>query len=210
MSAVCEICRGARFIRLPIYRSVGTAPDPNEMVAAAREYPCPECSVSVPESRIQAVSHQNMVTLEVAQDPRFVASVENNLAHRLLQTIIADSLIRYERSPDDTKTMAFTVRATIGVVSPKRVASMEERVAERQAEVAREVVDVAIAWIANWNSHYDGQFISKSQATASIKEALTKVLATSRARSSGGEPALPPEGSALDGMEVLDGRTGKG
>jgi hypothetical protein len=58
----CDICRGSRMIRLPVYhqlifRTPDTIPAPAE---SSREYPCPACGESVPVSTLTSarlVSH---------------------------------------------------------------------------------------------------------------------------------------------------------
>ena len=74
--------------------------------------------------------------------------------------------------------MSFGVRATLGVVSPSVVASMEQRIAQNQQAVAQEVAKEAAGLIATWNSRHYGPngYISKDQAISEVKAALSAVL----------------------------------
>ena len=68
--------------------------------------------------------------------------------------------------------------ATVGVVSLTRVASLERRVAERQEELAREVISEAAEQIRNWRSAYTGDegTIQKGQAVDFVNAALPAIL----------------------------------
>lgn len=75
--------------------------------------------------------------------------------------------------------------AVVGVISPVRVASMQERIEARQFEVADALADNAKARISRWGSDFHGDDgpIHKSQAMSAVTEALSslkKRLATTK------------------------------
>lgn len=179
--ANCEICRGNGRVRLPIFRSVmafsaSEMPDASE--EAYREYPCPECSDAVPIGRINALRDETFASSNYADDPKFTDHVKRALAHQLADYLMRYDYIGFERSPIDTIQMRFTMRATVGVVSKKVVATIEERTAQHQEALAREVMAEAGRQISNWESHYTGDEgrISKAQAIDSVRDSLRIVL----------------------------------
>lgn len=97
----------------------------------------------------------------------------------LVDKLLDEDLIQFELGPEDALNLTVAVRATIGVVSPRHVASLEERIAERQEAVAREVAEQGARNIRAWGRAYSGDEgnISKGQAVSSLWEALRAVLA---------------------------------
>lgn len=175
----CEICRGLQIIRLPVHRNLHVFSDftGNELSAStptSRTFPCPECSETVAHDRIAIVQHHSIVDTRYGSDPRFIEYVREEAATTLAHSILASNFIQFERGPDDILQMTFPTRATVGVVSPRHVATIEGRIIERQMEIAQEVVRATIAGITNWNSQYSGPegSISKDQATRQVREAL--------------------------------------
>lgn len=178
----CEVCRGRRAVRLRLYQrtpsitSAGRCPVPiNE---ASREYPCPECGDSIPISRLAVLTEAQLI------DSRDISSVGMQEACRaaaqaFVDKLLDEDLIQFELGPEDALNLTVAVRATIGVVSPRHVASLEERIAERQEAVAREVVEQGARNIRAWGRAYSGDEgnISKGQAVSSLWEALRAVLA---------------------------------
>lgn len=176
----CEICRGEGSIRLPIYRRMSLVADVPSISSAeetSRRYPCPECSETVPQDRIAVMSKHHLVQSGV-DDPDFMGHVRRHSAHELIDGLLHRKLISFERGRDDPYEMTFPIIATVGVVSPNVVATLEQRVAERQDEVAREVAAAAAAGIRIWGSHYTGDegSIHKAQAVDAVNEALKRVL----------------------------------
>lgn len=116
-------------------------------------------------------------------------------AHRLAGALLDRGLIRFERGPDDPMRVVTPFRATIGVVSPSRVATMEERVAERQEEFARQVVAEAETQIRAWGPSWLHKTHVLDEVGAALRQ-VRKRWAAWKAMAPGGiaEPAgLSPE-----------------
>lgn len=172
----CPVCRGARFVRLPLYHpATFTEVDsgPLGSCEAYREIACPDCTDQVPFNRLGVLKEVKAIeqtgTLEEAQ----IRGIPTRQAvHAMVDRIMRDGLMAVEKVPT---TRGYQLRCTLGVVAPHHVATFEERVAERQFEVANEVAEDAAREIEVWGSYYGQQTIHKSQALQSIAAALRKV-----------------------------------
>jgi hypothetical protein len=174
----CDICQGHGTIRLPLYRRVMafTAEPDVTMQESSRSYPCPECSDKVPFAQVGVVT--STVTIETRiSDPKYLEHVKHSAAMGLMDEIIRAGYVQIEVGPDDTREFRREYRVTLGVVSPKQVATLEERVAGRQTEVAHAVVKEAEHQINNWGSFYGHADILKRDATRMVREAIQAVLA---------------------------------
>jgi hypothetical protein len=153
--------------------------DDLKMTESSREYPCPECSAGdLPHERLMAVKISRDGPDHLANDPRFLEIMAGGMARALGDEMLKRHLIRFERSPVDQSTGRFEVKATIGVMAPGRVAKFEERVAERQFEVAEAIVVAAEEEVRNWGSYYRGRTggsVEKWQAIEWLQAALKKV-----------------------------------
>lgn len=176
----CEVCCGRGKIRVPVYGRV-MAFDPlaaETMTESSREYPCPECSEVVPVERLAVTAERRFIFSEPENDPQFMEAMKRQMAHALIDGLLEKDLVKFERGPTDTTQMRFEMRMTTAVVSPHQVATLQERVAEHQEALAREVMAEASRQISNWESHYTGTegHIQKAQAVDSVREALRTVL----------------------------------
>lgn len=175
----CEICQGRGTIRLPVYRRVVAAFDLSTCPAvdeSSRQYPCPECSEAVPFARIGVVGAIKEVDERIT-DPAYLDHVRHAAAHCLMDEIIKGGYLKVETAPPDTRDMRRAFRVSLGVVSQKQVASLEERIAKRQIEVAHEVVAEAEYQINNWGSYYGHSDILKRDATRMVRESIQAVVA---------------------------------
>ncbi len=175
MKRDCEICRGAGLIRLPLYRhaAVNYGQDgPVSIEESSRTYPCPECANTIPQERLAVLQSHTLVDSRI-NDPRFAQHVKSGAAHMLVDELLKNGFITFARGPDDNGQMAYPMVATIGVVSPKHVANLEDRIAERQAIIATELADEAVKQISNWGSFYSGPdygIITKSRAIELVRQ----------------------------------------
>ncbi len=176
----CEICNGRGTIRLPIYRRVSALAFSTEAIQdigeSSREYPCPECSEAVPFARVGVVGSITAMDTRI-DDPKYIDHVKNEAAHALVEEIIKGGYIKIERGPEDTQELRREFRVTLGVVSQRQVATLEERVASRQIEIAQQVASEAEAQINNWGSYYGHPDILKQDATRMVRESIKTVLA---------------------------------
>lgn len=182
----CDICNGRRTVRLPVYQSVVSGPidaDISTVVdQSSREYPCPECASDdrAPVTRLQALQGRMDVQEYLAGDVNFMRHAGRNLAARLGVDLFERGLIEIAKRTyaDEMGRNVLQVRATVAAFSPNTRIKLEQRVAERQLEVAAEVVDATIEEIANWGSFYHGRMggrVDASQAVQWLRDALKRV-----------------------------------
>ncbi|TIX28896.1 hypothetical protein [Mesorhizobium sp.] len=109
-----------------------------------------------------------------AGDPGYEEHVCNSLAHDLVDLILRSGHITFTKGEIDERLMTHEMSASLGVISAASVASMEERIAERQMEVAAKLVGAAAEEIRVWGRHYSGDegSISKGQAVDAVARAF--------------------------------------
>ena len=174
----CEICSGSGYIRLPLYRratAVSFEAMPPEIEETSRQYPCPECTPVVRLERVQAIKVEGFTSSQI-EDPAFIEHVRYGLAREVAAFLLKEGYIKFERGQIDTIQMRFATRATLGVVRPNAVDNLEQRIAERQSELAHEVVEEVERQINNWGSHYGHSEILKRDATWLAREAIGIVV----------------------------------
>lgn len=183
--ADCDICRGCGVIHLPIYRraeffDVNSSPVAGEI---SRSYPCPECANIIPQDRVAIVHHNSHIDSQIEGYPDVMRSVKRDMVCGLAVDLLDSGFIRFERGQTDYR-LRIPMRATVGVMSLKHVATLEQRIVDRQEELACEVISEAAKQIRIWGSHYSGDEgkISKGQAVDSVNAALTQVLARRSSR----------------------------
>lgn len=188
----CEICRGSGLVRLPIYRTASvTAFDNSAQIIeeSARNYPCPECADLVPQERLALVQYHSLVDARCT-DQEYIEAANNDAAHMLVGALLKGGFIRFEHGKKDARRLTFPVQATIGVVSTKHVATMEERIAERQDTFACEVIAEAALRINEWGSSAGTGAIYKTQAIDELSLALRRLLSKRKSH-----PHQPPKAS---------------
>jgi hypothetical protein len=185
----CPVCCGSRKVRLPWMKPMAPARYRAESVALMavekiyQDYPCPECAPSTNEDRVAILEFGATVAVPPDNDPRREEAIRREAAFHIVDRLLKDGFIsfREDRTGEDY-TLTYEVRGRLGVVSPAIVASMEERIAERQADVARQVAVQAAEEIRVWGSYYTGDEgpIHKGKAVEAVQKALDKVLAARR------------------------------
>lgn len=173
MRATCEICGGSERIRLPrrMPVSVVLTTVPAIVDDATKTYPCPECAPSIPEERLAIVRWHTMIDTRI-KDPQFTEHMRRSAAAALGARLLRDGLIAFREGPENSMELRSPMVATVGVASPTKVATFEQRVATKQDEFAREVVRTAVASINGWGSCYGDNFIDKETASRLTREAL--------------------------------------
>jgi len=174
MKQPCEICRGARFVHLPIHRQMRVCDGPlisPTVDATSRTYPCPECADYAPMERMRVLEFRSSLDSRV-DDPRYFEATRRSTAHGLIEGLLQHNLVRFEEGNEDMDRLMIPMRATVGVVSPTVVATLEERVEQRGKAIAREVVEMANKSLSAWGPPY----IAKSNALFFVNEAMRKVL----------------------------------
>jgi hypothetical protein len=140
-----------------------------------RDYPCPECSEKVDETHVSIIAHHSAATALYRDEPGFMDHVARVSARALADELLTGGFMSIETGPVDKMRQTLQVRATLGVVSKTAVASIEERVAARQFDMAEKVVAEAKRLVSVWGRDYGDPNISKSRAYDSINEALAAV-----------------------------------
>lgn len=177
----CPVCCGSRKILIPLQRmadAVVAAEDAWKMPAAiertSREYPCPECGDYAPFDRLTVVK-------EIRDEPQEIMGEARESIRRGMAALLGDYMLRHnliafeERAADRNGYPVVETRARVGVVAPKRVATFEERVRERQFDVAERFIEAYSAEISNWGSHYGVATVQKAQAIAWLREVFQRV-----------------------------------
>lgn len=105
--------------------------------------------------------------------------VKESTAHQLVSELLKAGFIQIERGPPIAGEFRFKAVATLGAVSQAQVATLEQRIAARQEELACEVVAVAEEQSRHWGSYYRGREgpIEKSMVLRFLREALKGALA---------------------------------
>jgi hypothetical protein len=96
------------------------------------------------------------------------------IGRSISEKLLSDGLVKIETLPPDAYHGEGIV-GTMHVVYPEVMQSFDERVAERQIEVADEVATEAIRLIENWGCFYSFRDISKEHARREIRAAVENV-----------------------------------
>lgn len=191
MADPCDICGGRRIIVLPVMPRLSLSVqdasfEPYATTITKREFPCPQCAPTTHEDRIDVATVESEQTIRgpgLMHGRGFRDAMKRDVAHGIAHFLLDHGYINFQwREPvsiSDAECFPppeLSVRGTVGVVAPAVVASMEQRIAERQVEVAAEVVAEAAHLIGNWGSYYGHTSLSKSDAYREIDQALKNVL----------------------------------
>lgn len=181
MADDCDICDGSGYIRLPVRPRVSAVTTESTDVQVSpspstRTYPCPQCANVVSDDHVKVLDYNMMVDALYMSNQNYLPEMKRAAAHAMADRLAADGFVTYRISKDEDAFGKKRLRAELGVVSPAHVATLEARIAERQAEVATEVANEARRLIDNWGSYYGQTGLSKSDAYREIGEALKNVL----------------------------------
>lgn len=176
----CPICRGNGMIKLPLFHRAAVASYTAEYVPSVEEtsrtYACPECSPKISEDNV--VFMRSKVDVADLPDAGYQESARKEAAMCLVDGLLSRGLISFKTGHSEIYNCT-AILATVGVVSTKTVTSLDERIAERQMEMAERLVGRAIEEISVWGSYYTGSegTISKGLACDSVKRAFDKMVA---------------------------------
>jgi hypothetical protein len=175
----CDICGGSKLIILPVRRPLSVTTDSTLLATEpmSREYSCPECSHGGPVSRLHV---EQMTAMQDERTTDMVAvrrSMDREAAAKMAEAILDAGMIRSEeRQIEEFGRPVIEVRYWLGVVAPRHVATLDERVRENDREVAREVASRAAGKIERWNIHGTDHEIPKHVALSMVGEATHDVL----------------------------------
>lgn len=173
----CRVCRDFKMIRLPLYPDAVVASGPDFEPPAAvecpyRDYPCPECSVEVPVSRVHLAREIGYLDIRYASDERARSALRASLIVALARRLDESGAIISRTLRGDGLRQSMVVE--LGVVSSEIAGNLERVVAARQEEFAGDVANEAVAQIVNWGSasSYGSRTIEKSRAVDFVREAI--------------------------------------
>ncbi len=175
----CEICQGRGVVRLPIYSRLSAVYFQSELTVeqmprpSSREYGCPECGLAVNEGKVAVLDAHVMVDTRAPAE--YEVHARRNAAHRLVDMLLERDYITFSTYEHNSRDLKRPVVATLAVVSKGAAAAMEERLRQRQDQLAKAVADEAIKQIDNWGSHYGRAAVSKEDAGRFIRVALNDV-----------------------------------
>jgi hypothetical protein len=182
MTDRCPVCRGSKIIRLPLY-SEARADFPQIAVQVeinARTYPCPECAPTTTKDRIAIVQVGAQACARYRGGDRgdsYTAHLRHMLAHRIADEMLSGNMIVCEEGEPVPVFETIPLRATIGIVSPAHVATMQERIEQGSWPIVQQVADRAKALIRNWGSAtlYGKDEIAKGDAYRQIDDAMREI-----------------------------------
>lgn len=173
----CDVCGGLGTIRLPVRQRLSKPDIAVSPSVPIREYTCPECGYKIPQDRIKIFYAQDVIVKEVKEDD-YLNHMKNSLALRIGDEIYRDNQIIFNKQPINDPYLSryqYCLNAKVGIISPRLVVTFEERVKERQREVAVAIVQEVTNLINNWGSYYNNrQDIMKDHAINCMHEALRK------------------------------------
>jgi predicted amidophosphoribosyltransferase len=148
--------------------------DSERLITRVREYPCPECGDYAPFNKLFVVKQSRKERAEIMDQAR--EHIRRYLANALGDYMLHHDLIAFEERPSDRYSVPVVeTRAIVGIVAPKHVATFEERVAERQFDIAERLAIKAAQSVDNWGSYYGQRTVDKSQARQLIMGALREL-----------------------------------
>lgn len=170
----CDICGGSGVIILPTRRPValsireGAAARP--IRDTSRIYACPECSDDTPITRCAVIEAD--ATYDATLFDRLRNDGRRQMARGFAHKILAQGLMVINKPVRDDLRHTITETAVLGIVSPYKVKTFEERLKERQDDRAVQLAGRITAEIVNWGSAYGDRGVSKATAARLITSTL--------------------------------------
>lgn len=180
MADKCDICGGRKYITLPTRLNMGL-PESLDLakvkMASSRTYPCPECAPKVPEGHVAILCVSTKVDVRWDRE-EMLEGAKGDIVRMLVDRLSREGYVTFERLPSSAQEMAFEIRGVLGAIAPVAVACMEERIAQHQEVLAREVIETAVADISNWGSNYSENtgHISRAKAIEFVRASLQNTL----------------------------------
>lgn len=177
---VCEVCRGRKTIRLPLYRPASVVPfDATPRAIASddtyRDYPCPECAPTVQADKVQVIECYVEADTRYEGAEGYRRHIVGNAARQIAEEIERAGLMRIQSVPLRGRDDINTYRMTVGVVPPKVVAEKDKQQLAASIAFAQEVINLAAKEINNWGSYYEQTYIDKARAAIFMGEALREI-----------------------------------
>lgn len=170
----CQVCRGARKIRVPLYRpvTVSFAATAEKIEESSREYPCPECAPLAAVDKVRVLECHFQADTRYEGEQGYREHIVRNGMHMLVGEIEKAGLVRMQQTPADSRELKRGYRLSVGVVSPNVVSDLDAQRQAAEDTFARLVVEIAAYQIDNWGSHYGHSDILKRDAKQMVSEAF--------------------------------------
>lgn len=180
MRSDCDICAGAGKIRLPVrkaFSAYGMTRDDTARIRhedSSREYACPECSGVADDNRVIVMGAQEEYAAELADHPEIMEQIRRGMARPIADMLLRGGFVRFVEGPQTDFGMRKSVRAYVGVVATGPAKRIEDRITERQWEMAEKVLQEAADAVRHWGSSYSGRSgpINKDDAVRQMFEVL--------------------------------------
>lgn len=187
MMAACPVCGDRRHIVLPLMPDIVSSywDDKNPLppaseVSSSREYPCPEChGTRTSDDQVhllrmhESVAQEHLAVMAQDVEKHVMGKMARALAHGLIEGGYMH-FRKQDEAADDMRRVLY--QGTVGIVHPTRAMALEQRVAQRQADLAIEVANRIKSQVGNWGSHYGAQSINKEIVYNLIGEALDQTI----------------------------------
>lgn len=180
----CLVCCGRGSVTLahiqPMTVAMVSGDDPGcQWERRSADYPCPACALKVSMDETATFAADTKIATEWLEEPRALQCAKESATHRIAVKLVELGMVTFDIAKAKDPWKPSTVTAVLGVISPKATASVEERIAERQLDVAQEIANTAKAKISHWGSYYSGNDggISKGLAMSYVDEAVRDVKA---------------------------------
>lgn len=187
----CDICGGRGHIRLPVLRKVsaawhiGLAAPEAILRDTTRTYPCPECAEQLADDD-KIVTLVGTYEVSEADYERYPAEVSRHallaLSHSAAEEIARSGQMEVTKGPGRVGHGTVSLSGRLGVVSKKRVSTLDQRAVKRMEQLLGDALSKATDSISNWGSHYTGDDgpIRKAEAMRFVREAFQKSLEEAR------------------------------
>lgn len=146
----CPICGGSGFIRLPVREKMnfratlgeGDIKDIKPM--QIREYPCPKCGDRVSIDKVDTVSLVELIPideLKLKDNSNFLEYIKRRIVAQIGDFLYKEERITYEFGEENYNLRTIPITAKLGVLSPRQVKTLEERINDRRMMFASMVVN---------------------------------------------------------------------
>lgn len=182
----CQICRGERHIRLPIWRDLSVLDGPDLTPGKASDishkvYPCPECAPIVDPKQLRRITTGAEVPL-VWKGGDWPTIPEGALEHckedcaRLIGSeMLKNDVIVFEeidRPPGGIYTPTKVLRATAFVVSKKAAETFTEQFAKHAIGILREMHE---GFLQAFDDVATGAYVRKERIDRMLREQIERL-----------------------------------
>lgn len=134
-----------------------------------------DCEICRGNGLVRLPIHRRVTAFSADAIPQMVANSRDYPCPECGDAVTIGQVQALRKGPNDSREMRFQMVATVGVVHPSKLDTLEARIAERQDVVAKEVADEAEHQIERW-ADYGHSKIFKRDARHMIRDAFQIVM----------------------------------